>query len=103
MNASNREKVIADLDTAIKQKQAGWTGYLVIVVPKKLERYKKELTTRRVFEVDGATFYDCATQHKFALHDLYHAVEQILKNKNKNLTGDVLQYCSSILESGIPK
>lgn len=104
MSASDRGKTIGDLDTAIKQKQAGWEAYLVIIIPKKPKQYKTKLTKRQVFEVDGSTFYHLATKKESALHDLYYAVEQILKAKKATLTkGDILQYCSETLNRGIPK
>lgn len=72
MNASNRDKVIGDLDTAVRQKGQGWSGYLVIVIPKRPCRYCLRLqVTREVYEIDGASFYHKITNSANALHDLF--------------------------------
>lgn len=74
MNASNQEKVIDDLNTALRQKrESDWRAYLVKIVPKTPERYQKQLSRsgRKVlYEVDGATFYEIATDDPNALHDV---------------------------------
>lgn len=72
MNASNREKVIGDLDIAVRQKGRGWNGYLVIIVPRNPARYEtRAISNRPVFEIDGASFYHKATDEPNALHDLF--------------------------------
>ena len=103
MNATNREKVKQDLDTAVRQKSGGWVAYLVIVIPKKPDRYKTKLTHREVYEVDGATFYELATGYPTALRDLYYAVERIVLEEAHFDTGALLNYCKEVLESGIPE
>ena len=69
MNSSNRRQVEADLKAALRQREQGWTGYLVIVIPKKPERYRKELAPN-LFEIDGASFYEIVSGRDNALHDV---------------------------------
>ena len=104
MNASTREKVVSDLDTAVRQKAGNWTGYLVIVIPAKPDRYKKQLTKREVYEIDGASFYELATGYSSALHDLYYAVEDITTERYPGLQSRaILDYCETALHEGIPE
>ncbi len=37
MNQSNRNQVIDDISTAVRQKGRGWQGYLVTIIPKTSE------------------------------------------------------------------
>lgn len=104
MNASNREKVISDLDTAARQKSGNWTAYLVIVVPRKPIRYITKVTSREVYEIDGASFYALATGSETALHDLYYAVRDIVTEHRPELSsGTVLDYCQDSLLKAVPK
>ncbi len=103
MNATNRRKVEADLDTAIRQKSGTWKAYLVIIIPKKPERYEKRLLTKKeVYEIDGASFYALATGSNTAIHELYDAVQSIIKTRYQ-YSDDVLKYCETLLHKGIPK
>ncbi|OQX29372.1 MAG: hypothetical protein B0D92_04060 [Spirochaeta sp. LUC14_002_19_P3] len=102
MNSSNRDKVISDLDIAIKQKQNGWVAYLVIIIPKTPKRYKTQLSKRQVYEVDGTTFYEIATESKTAMRDLFYAVMDILDSR-KPLGSSVVKYCENVLKEGIPE
>ena len=103
MNAGSRRGVVADLDTAMRQKRGAWSAYLVIIVPKKPQRYKKRLTDREVYEVDGATFYTLATGSETALHDLYHAVESVAIQMRPHIRANgILGYCKNALDRGIP-
>ena len=102
MNASNKEKVIADLDVAVRQKGKGWIGYLVVIIPKKPNKYKKKLNTNRpILEIDGASFYELATKTPHALHDLF----TVLCNEiaGTNLPYDVKEYCMNLLNDNIAK
>lgn len=104
MNASNRIKVVDDLDTAIRQKGRGWTGYLVIIIPKMPRRYRKKLTTREIYEIDGASFYELVTRYPTALHDLYFSVERVMKEHSPDAeNGDIFEYCKNVLRKGIPE
>lgn len=97
MNASNREKVIGDLDTAVRQKGRGWTGYLVIIVPKSPTRYETKVTSREVYEIDGASFYEKAADHPNALHELFDVL------CNELGTADaVTKYCRRVLGASLP-
>ncbi len=103
MNASNHQKVVADLDTAVRQKAGNRVGYLVIIIPAKPERYKTKLTKREVYETDGASFYELATGSSSALHDLYDAFEDITTNHYPKWSSkDILKYCKKALREGIP-
>ena len=97
MNASNREKVISDLDTAVRQKGQGWTAYLVIIVPKKPERFKHHHGNRAVYEIDGASFYELVTGEANALHDLFEALCE-----NLPISDEVGAYCLQVMQSSIP-
>ncbi len=100
MNSANRMQVISDLETAIRQKGRGWTGYLVQVVPKKKERFKKSLVPNRpIYEVDGATFYELATGAATALRDLSDVLEEFI---GKNLSDDVRMKCKELFHASIP-
>ena len=106
MNSSNKERVIEQLDTAVKQKkEKGWKGYLVVIVPKLVECYERPIHTQRpVFEIDGSSFYDMATESKHALHDLFRAsIEIIITKFGKTLPEDVRQHCTGIMEKNIPR
>ena len=97
MNASNREKVIGDLDTAVRQKGRGWTGYLVIVVPRRPTRYETQVSAREVYEIDGASFYEKATDHPNALHELF----DVLCNE-LGTTDEVSRYCRRVMLASLP-
>ena len=98
MNASNREKVIGDLDTAVRQKGRGWTGYLVIVVPRVRRRYETPLGTNRpVSEIDGASFYHKVTGDPNALHDLFDVLCDELTESQ-----EIADYCCQVMTDSIP-
>lgn len=98
MNASNREKVIGDLDTAVRQKGRGWTGYLVIIVPRVRRRYETPLGTNRpVSEIDGASFYHKVTGDPNALHDLFDVLCDEL-----TASQEIADYCRQVMTDSIP-
>ena len=104
MNASNREKVIEELSTALRQKGLGWRAYLVVVIPKKPERYEKKLqnTARRdIREIDGASFYAMTTGEKTALRDLFDTVICSL-NSVEEIPVEVQKHCMEIFNQSIP-
>lgn len=102
MSSTTRSKVVADLDTAIMQKSGkDWEAYLVIVLPKKPVRYKKQLTRRNVYEMDGVSFYDLATGHRTALSDLYNALVDYLVEQGL-LHDSMVDCCKDLLKSGFP-
>ncbi|MCY4229145.1 MAG: Eco47II family restriction endonuclease [Gammaproteobacteria bacterium] len=111
MNATNKRKVVSDLETALRQKKGEWTAYLVIIVPKKPNRYTKPLSSsKNVIEIDGASFYELATGYETALRDLYDVVEEIILNKHLKLgygtkSDDVKlrNYCKQIVNNSLPK
>jgi len=95
MNASNSMQVIDDLRTAIRMKP-GFTGYLVIMVPKKPQKYRKELAPQ-VYETDGTSFYELATGHATALKDLYGLVAMRLCEN----TPAIQEHCLSVFNAGM--
>ena len=98
MNASNREKVIGDLDTAVRQKGRGWTGYLAIIVPRVPRRYETPLGTNRpVSEIDGASFYHKVTGDPNALHDLFDVLCNELTSSQ-----EISDYCRQVMADSIP-
>lgn len=106
MNSSNREAVIRDLDTAVRQKGNGWTGYLVVIVPSRPTRYKRRVTTasRPVFEIDGASFYTLATGENSAIHDLHAALASALESRfDRTLPIGLKNHVNEILASSLPR
>lgn len=101
MNASNKATVISDLDTAIRQKGAGWTGYLVVIVPKRPVRYERHLkTSRPVYEIDGASFYSKVTGYEKALHQLFDVLMIMLESINQRIVpSDIKSYCHSMMKN----
>ena len=98
MNASTRGKVELDLDIAVQQKGRGWTGYLVFVVPRKPERYCKELPVkRRLYEIDGVSFYEMITNSPNALHDLFDVF-----CGEASLPEEITGYLSEVFENSFP-
>ena len=96
MNAGNKQQVLMDLDTAVRQKGKGWKGYLVIIIPKNRdERYERRLLSckRPVYQIDGASFYAMATGGiESAMQDLYEATESILQ-QDHSMNYGVSDYC----------
>lgn len=104
MNATNRNQVQADLDTAVQQKGRNWRGYLVIIIPRTPARYEKRLEncTRPVYEIDGASFYTLATGGvQTALHDLYTITASMLQQKY-SMACEISEYCKAQLIESIP-
>ena len=98
MNASNRQQVLDDLDTAVRQKGAGWSGYLVIILPRRPQRFEERLNTGRpVYEIDGASFYHKVTGDPNAIHDLFDVLSSELTEST-----EIAEYCREILGSSIP-
>lgn len=97
MNASNREAVISSLRTAMRMKP-DYTGYLVIIIPKHRQRYSNQLD-KRLYEVDGASFYEIATREKTALNDLHEVLAERLCRKSP----DILDYCRKVFATSIPE
>lgn len=102
MNASNRQKVEEDLDTAIKQKGRDWSGYLVMVIPRDRERFKTQIKKRKVYCIDGASFYELATGCPTALNDLYEAVGRILLERFPGISQELWEKCREIYTSTFP-
>ena len=104
MNASNREKVISDLDTAIKQKGTGWKAYLVIIIPKKPERHDRAIgitSGRDIREIDGASFYSLVTGQADALQQLFNSVLSLVNSKEA-IPLDIQNYCNDVFNCSIP-
>ena len=99
MNASNRDKVVGDLDTAVRVKGRGWEGFLVIVIPKTSKRYSIRLNTQRpVYEIDGASFYHKVTGQSTALHDLFDVLCDELTESQ-----EIADYCQELMKTTIPR
>ena len=69
MNKDNRDKVVDNLNVALRQRESGWTGYLAIIIPKSPERYQRELAPN-LFEVDGASFYKIVSGRDDAIYEV---------------------------------
>ena len=98
MNAANRREVESDLANAVRQKRGEWSAYLVLIVPRKPERYRKEITGHRnVWEIDGASFYHLVTGEPNALHDLFEYLCEAIAP-----TESIADYCRRILAASLP-
>lgn len=96
MNKANRRQIESDLDTSIRSLRGNWTAYLVLVIPRKPDRYKTAISNR-VFETDGASFYHLATGFPNAIHDLFDAlIDELAPSK------EIGAYCRAILEQSLP-
>ncbi|MCY4527287.1 MAG: Eco47II family restriction endonuclease [Anaerolineaceae bacterium] len=97
MNTTTRRGVESDLQTAVRQKGRGWKAYLVIIIPRKPERYTKQLGQDKVYEIDGASFYHIVTGQPNAMHDLFEHVCNRLSP-----SPEVANYCKSIMVESLP-
>lgn len=98
MNATARHAVEEELRTALRQKKgADWEAYLAIIVPKKPERYSKQIGAS-MYEIDGASFYELATGHTDALHQLFDAV-----CRRVDTTDDLQLRCRELFRESMPQ
>lgn len=104
MNASTQDKVVADLETALRQKSGQWTAYLVTIIPKSATSVNKKLLERReVYLIDGASFYQLATGSATALRDVYLTIEKIVSELAVPPADEILEYCLAKFDAGIPE
>ncbi len=103
MNAATRRDVEGELNTALRQKSGSWTGYLVIIIPKKPERYERHIEGKAsgVKEIDGTSFYYLATGDPNAIHDLFDFLTEYLIT-NQQLPEEIATHCRAILETSLP-
>lgn len=97
MNSKNRKAVEQELRTIVSSKP-GYNGYLVIIIPRRAERYCIQID-RRVYEVDGATFYEKATGSSSALRDLHNALTDRLCSHSP----EIAEYIRSQYEKSLPQ
>lgn len=97
MNASNRRAVESELQSAVRQRPPGWRAFLVIIIPKKPERYTREIS-KGVFETDGASFYELATGERDAIHQLFHELSERL-----GVTNTIKSHCYKLMLQSLPK
>ncbi len=97
MNSTNRRVVVAELDTAIRQKQGNWEAYLVQIIPQKPKRSKNLILGKSVYEIDGASFYELATGYPNAIHDLFDEF-----CKKMTLSDEICEYCKYIMTDSLP-
>ncbi len=106
LNATNRQQVIDDLDTTVKQERGDWTAYLVLIIPKEPKRYKvrEKGKSRKIYEIDGASFYTMITGEPDAIHDLFSVTSAVLQKKSGiDFSKEIKSYCTHILEQSIPE
>ena len=106
LNATNRQQVIDDLDTAVKQERGDWTAYLVLIIPKKPERYevREKGKSRKIYETDGASFYTKITGEHDAIHDLFSATLTVLQERSgMDFSKEMKSYCTRVLKQSIPE
>ena len=96
MNAANRRQVETDLGAAIRSMRGRWTAYLVVVIPRKPNRYEKVLASN-ITEIDGASFYQLATGFPNAIHDLFDELSKKLAPSE-----DIAAYCMQIQSQSLP-
>lgn len=96
MNATNRAKVEDDLRTALRQKRGDWKACIVQIIPRNPERKIETITPKKLYVMDGASFYRLATGDVNALHDLFDAVCDIV-----SLSSEMRRHCRNILEATI--
>ncbi len=96
MNATNRQKVEEDLETATRQRGRAWQAYLVLVLPKEPGRYERPLRPR-VFEVDGASFYHKVTGDPNAIHDLFDQLCDAVSPSSA-----IARHCRRVLAGSLP-
>ncbi len=96
MNSTNFEKVVDNLKTALRQKRGSWTGYLVQIIPKKPDRFKRDLGAG-LYEIDGASFYHLVTGSLNGIHELF---DYMLKRISPS--PEVAEYCQSVLARSLP-
>ena len=87
---------VQDLEKWVQAKGRDWIAYLVIVIPKRPERYRRQ-KSRRVYEIDGASFYELVTGSKTALQDLHNVTLEML-----DLSPSFANYCREVFEKGLP-
>ena len=87
---------VQDLEKWVQAKGRDWIAYLVIVIPKRPERYRKQ-KSRRVYEIDGASFYEMVTGSETALQDLFNVSVEML-----GLSPSFTSYCREVFEKGLP-
>ena len=96
MNAANRRQVESDLASTVRSLRGDWTAYLVLVVPRKPERYTTH-TGNKVIEIDGASFYHLATGYPNAIHDLFDVLSEALAP-----SAGIASYCKEIMSQSLP-
>ena len=96
MNSSNKQKVVDDLKTAIRQKRGGWNAYLVLIIPKNPNRFKRKLANN-IFEVDGASFYELATGRPNAIYELFEYLLNAL-----DIDTQIREYCQTVANDCLP-
>ncbi len=96
MNAANRRQVESDLATAVRSLRGDWTAYLVLIVPRKPERYVTHIGSN-VFEIDGASFYHLASGILNAIHDLFDELSHQLAP-----TEAIASYCKRVMSKSLP-
>lgn len=96
MNASNRRQVESDLAAAVRCLRGNWEAYLVLVIPRKPERYMINISNH-VIETDGASFYHLVTGFPNAIHDLFDELSLKLAP-----TEAIASYCSKVMSQSLP-
>ncbi len=95
MNGPNKERVTETLKTALRSRP-GYSGYLVAIIPRKPIRYTSDLGGR-LYETDGASFYELVTNERDALKQLY----EILEDRFCSGTPEIAKYCRDVFNRGI--
>lgn len=96
LSGSKIPGVVQDLEKWVQAKGRDWMAYLVMVVPRRPERYEKQ-PSKRVYEIDGASFYEMATGSETALQDLFQVSMEIL-----DLSPSFTNYCREVFKSSLP-
>ena len=104
-NSGNHKDAISKLDREINLKGGNWIAYLVHIIPEKRKReVRVEEKSRKIYEIDGASFYTKITGEHDAIHDLFSATLTMLQKKpDMAISKEIESYCTRVLKQSIPK
>lgn len=104
MSSTTRKGTLDRIATALELKRGReWKAYLVIIVPKKPKRYRKQIhLSSSMFEIDGSSFYEGVTGDPNALHDLFMATLEMLNSNGRGVPDSVAAYCQEVFDVSMP-
>lgn len=85
MNSSSAKETYNKLAKLLKTTKKGYTGYVVMIIPKTPKRFDKEFRIGKtklrkdIRNIDGATYYTMVTGDKDGLRKLYEALPEAIR------------------------